>query len=241
MRPANRGGSDILSVEHVEPGTLSVRPFRPRTLSYMHPTLNPMSPFKTALLLSMLGVLPVLRAEEPLKIVFTDAEYRAAGLGKLSAEEQAALMQALRARGLGVQPAQPVPAASRATAAAPARAGEAVAPAQAAAPAPAPERKGLWARIKDFGAEQLPLKSNKDEGEVTEVEAQMIEPFHGLQGHTLFRLDNGQVWQQRIPETYFIGKPIDNPKVILKRTRFGYRLFIPAVGPSFDVSVKRVM
>jgi hypothetical protein len=178
-----------------------------------------------------------LRAEESLKSVFTEAEYRQAGLDKLSPDEQAALMQALQKRGLWqAAPATPAPAPTP-VAAAPAAPVAAAAAAPAETPAP---RKGLWARIKDFGAEQLPIKSDKDEGEVTEVEAQMVEPFTGLRGKTLFHLDNGQIWQQRISETFYVGQPIPNPMVTLKRTRFGYRLFIPAVSPGFDVSVKRI-
>ncbi len=192
-----------------------------------------------------------LAAETTLQGLLGAAEYQAAGLDKLTRDERAALLRTLQSRGLA-----PRPASSPATAAAPAAVAPPAAtavpaqppPAPASAPvrpespppAPAAEKKGLWARIKDFGAEQLPLKDNKDLGEVTEVEAQLTEPFRGLQGHTVFRLDNGQVWQQRIPENYYLGSPIPNPTVILRRTRFGYRLFIPAVDPGFDVAVKRI-
>jgi hypothetical protein len=195
--------------------------------------------------LLLLALALPLHAEDSLKNVFTDAEYRQAGLDKLSPDEQAALMQALQKRGLwhvappALTPVQPTPApVAAAVPGTPAPV--ATAPASVSADAPSVPKKGLWARIKDFGAEQLPIKSDKDEGEVTEIEAQMIEPFTGLRGRTLFHLDNGQIWQQRITETYYIGQPISNPKVTLKRTRFGYRLGIPAVGASFDVSVKRI-
>ena len=92
----------------------------------------------------------------------------------------------------------------------------------------------------DPGAEQLPAKKSRDEGEKIEVEARMTEPFRGLQGGTVFHLDNGQVWQQRISEVYYIGKSIPNPKVMIRHTRFGYRLLIPDVEPDFAVAVKRI-
>ena len=207
-----------------------------------------------AFLLLTLGLPFTLKAEDTLQSLLGEVEYRAAGLDKLTPDERASLLRSLQQRGLGPlsTPAAPSPApvvqsatvASRVTTppSTPAASATApVSPATAPAPAaPASEKKGLWARIKDFGAEQLPLKDNKDLGEVTEVEAQMIEPFHGLQGRTIFRLDNGQVWQQRIAENYYLGTAIPNPKVILRRTRFGYRLAIPAVSDGFDVAVKRI-
>ena len=207
-----------------------------------------------AFLLLSLGLPFALKAEDTLQSLLGEVEYRAAGLDKLTPDESASLLRALLQRGLKsapttalVSPApseQPAQVASPVTTARSTPSTNVAAPTSpAAAPAPvasASEKKGLWARIKDFGAEQLPLKDNKDLGEVTEVEAQMIEPFHGLQGRTIFRLDNGQVWQQRIAENYYVGTAIPNPKVILRRTRFGYRMAIPAVSDGFDVAVKRI-
>jgi hypothetical protein len=184
-----------------------------------------------------LGGATICRAENPFHGIFSDEEYQRAGLGKLSPEEQAELLRALHRLGVSARkqaaienfgkPPPPPPASVPP-------------PAGTPAPAPTAEKKSLWARIKDFGAEQLPVKNEKDEGEVIELEAQMTEPFRGLRGKTLFHLDNGQVWQQRIAEDYYIGTPIPNPKVTLRRTRFGYRMKIPAVAPGFDISVKRV-
>ena len=164
-------------------------------------------------------------AEDTLKGFFSEEEYRQAGLEKLSPEEQAVLLRALRQRGLGRTDAKVK--------------GKTEAPSAATPSAPA-EKKGLWARVRDFGAEQLPFKSEKDPGEVTEVDDQLTEPFDGLDGKTVFRLESGQVWQQRFNESYYIGKPIPNPKVVLMRTRLGYRLKIPVVGSGFDVAVKRI-
>ncbi len=158
------------------------------------------------------------QASETLKSILTEDEYRQSGLSKLSEEEQTVLLQALQKRGInGSKNGQ-----------------------TAALPSQAPEKKGLWARIMDFGAEQLPVKHPQDEGEVVEVVAQMTKPFRGLQGRTIFYLDNGQVWQQRIDEVYYLGKSIPNPKVIIRRTRFGYRMLISAVEPDFAVAVKRI-
>lgn len=167
-----------------------------------------------------LGLAAAGRAEDTLKDIFSPAEYSGAGLDKLDQREQAVLLRALQQRGLGQEHAAPAPAVRH--------------------EGQVPEKKSLWGRIRDFGAEQLPTKNAKDEGEVTEVDAQLTEPFAGLSGHTLFRLDNGQTWQQRLGETYIIGQPIPNPKVTILRTRFGYRLKIPAAGAGFDVAIKRI-
>ena len=168
-----------------------------------------------------LGCTLLAHADDSLKTIFSPTEYQAAGLDKLSPEEQAVLLRALHQRGLnGPGSGHKITAVKAET--------------------PPPEKKGIWARVLDFGAEQLPLKSEKDPGEVTEVDAQMTEPFDGLTGKTVFRLDNGQVWQQRAGEEYFIGKAIPNPKVVLMRTRLGYRIKIPEIGAGFDVAVKRI-
>lgn len=181
-----------------------------------------------AMILGGLAIVTTAKADDSLRAVFTAEEYRRTGLDKLSPEQQAALLQALQQRGIAraeARAATPAPAPAAATAA------TAVKPA---------EKKSLLARMMDFGAEQLPAKKSPVEAEEPEVAAQMTEPFRGLQGGTIFRLDNGQVWQQRIPEVYYMGKSIPNPKVTIRRTRFGYRLLIPAVEPDFAVAVKRI-
>src|ERR1700694_2697118 len=159
-------------------------------------------------------------AEDSLKTIFTAEEYRRAGLGQLKPEQQAALLQALQPRALAgpqIRPAAPAPVST----------------------GPA-EKMSRVTPAPDPGAEQLPAKKSRDEGEKIEVEARMTEPFRGLQGGTVFHLDNGQVWQQRISEVYYIGKSIPNPKVMIRHTRFGYRLLIPDVEPDFAVAVKRI-
>ena len=162
-------------------------------------------------------------AEDSLQSVLTPEEYRQAGLAKLDAGEQAALLRAMERRGLA-NPAAPVPAMA----------------ATVDGVAKPAEKKSLLAAAKEIGAEQLPAKKSQEESGTTDVEAQMTHPFQGLQGGTIFRLDNGQVWQQRIPETYYLGKSIPNPKVTIRRTRLGYKLLIPAVESDFAVAVKRI-
>src|SRR5882762_2043365 len=99
------------------------------------------------------------QAEDSLQSVLTPEEYRQAGLDKLDAGEQAALLRAMERRGLA-KPAAPAPA---------------VAPPAEVAAKP-PEKKSLLARVRDFGAEQLPAKNHKEEAENTDVEAQMTHP-----------------------------------------------------------------
>ncbi len=173
-----------------------------------------------AMAAGLIAVAATAVAEDSLKTVFTAEEYRRAGLGKLNPEQQAALLQALQQRGLAGPQLRP-------TAPAPVSAGPA-------------EKMSRVTPVPDLGAEQLPAKKLRDADENAEVDARMTEPFRGLQGGTVFHLDNGQVWQQRIPEVYYIGKSIPNPKVMIRHTRFGYRLLIPEVEPDFAVAVKRI-
>ena len=69
-----------------------------------------------------------------------------------------------------------------------------------------------------------------------EVLARITGDFKGWQGKTIFRLDNGQVWVQRLDGRYaYKGSP--NPEVRIKRNWAGfYRMTIVETGKSIGVS-----
>ncbi|MDP6376414.1 MAG: hypothetical protein QF515_03650 [Pseudomonadales bacterium] len=75
-------------------------------------------------------------------------------------------------------------------------------------------------QTQEFGAEQL--KKEKRVEEVQRIDARIKGAFDGWDGHTYFRLDNGQVWQQRLASTY--RHHSINPEVIIEKGRFGYYL-----------------
>ena len=59
--------------------------------------------------------------------------------------------------------------------------------------------------------------------------ARIVGDFSGWNGKTLFRLDNGETWQQRRPDSVRRTKTISNPKVRIKRNVMGfYVMEIPA-------------
>ena len=52
------------------------------------------------------------------------------------------------------------------------------------------------------------------------LEARIVQPFTGWSGQTLFRLDNGQVWRQRIKGRYMFSG--DDTRVVIARNMLGF-------------------
>lgn len=75
-----------------------------------------------------------------------------------------------------------------------------------------------------FGATML--KSTADEPD--SIHSTIIGKFTGWSGSTIFKLANGQVWQQSSPDDY--ETEMLNPEVIIKKLRFGYVLTLPGRG-----------
>ena len=86
-----------------------------------------------------------------------------------------------------------------------------------------------------FGEEQLKRKVEKDVPEA--ITARINGEFRGWDGNTVFRLDNGQVWKQRVGGKYRSRKRQD-PEIVIERGRFGYYLKLIESGRS--VGVKRI-
>lgn len=68
-----------------------------------------------------------------------------------------------------------------------------------------------------------------------EIQSRIAGPFEGWSGRTVFRLENGQVWQQR-------GRGVlrfeaDRPPVVIKRNALGFHTMeVPAAGRSVLVT-----
>ena len=54
----------------------------------------------------------------------------------------------------------------------------------------------------------------------TGVRRRIVGHFSGWTGKTVFRLDNGEVWKQRIESRY--AKSLENPEVEIKKNLFGF-------------------
>jgi len=161
--------------------------------------------------------------------LMTTEEFEAAGLGKLSKSELDALSQWV-ARRVGATASK-----------APTTAVAMPEPEEhQTLPAVAEPRTGLLAAdeqpaVQQFGQEQLDQPIPADTP--TQIKSKLVGEFRGWDGKTVFRLDNGQVWRQRVGGKYRSPRRT-NPEVIVEKGRFGYYLKIVESGRT--VAVKRV-
>ena len=69
------------------------------------------------------------------------------------------------------------------------------------------------------------------------IESSITGPFKGWNGNTVFRLDNGQVWRQSEPGTFYY--PTKDPRILIRKSRFGsYHLRVE--GKNSSVRVVRI-
>lgn len=72
-----------------------------------------------------------------------------------------------------------------------------------------------------------------------QIVARIEGDFRGWTGKTIFRLDNGQVWKQRLDNTYRY-RGAANPQVRIERNWMGfYRMTVLSTGKSVGVSPLR--
>lgn len=70
------------------------------------------------------------------------------------------------------------------------------------------------------------------------LEAKVVGEFAGWTGDTVFRLDNGQVWRQRLPGKFrYDGPP--QPTVEIARNRFGF-FILKLQGTTRSTGVERI-
>lgn len=70
------------------------------------------------------------------------------------------------------------------------------------------------------------------------IETRIVGEFRGWGGGTIFRLENGQLWQQSNPESYRLPKPLTNPPVAIVKSRIGG--YVMLVGGCPQLRVKRI-
>jgi hypothetical protein len=67
------------------------------------------------------------------------------------------------------------------------------------------------------------------------VRRRIAGTFHGWDGKTIFTLDNGEVWRQRLPGRYFVK--LENPEVEIFKNLLGfYELKVVETGKRVGVS-----
>lgn len=92
------------------------------------------------------------------------------------------------------------------------------------------------AAAADFGAEQITRERPVDAG--SELRARVDGSVQDITGRTVFLLDNGQIWQQRIPDQFHLPRKLVNPEVVITRGLVGYKMAI--VEADIVVFVKRI-
>jgi len=171
-----------------------------------------------------------------LESLISAEEFRAAGLDKLSTEERTALARWLQARGIR-------PGMSDADSAAAVAGGDAtsdalrasmreaervraelaaeIAAARAATEQARQERGAAVAATQEAQVQRQAAERAASEANQSEFESRLQEPFTGWSGKTLFQLENGQVWRQRLPGRY-VHREGDLPRVKIARNLLGY-------------------
>lgn len=151
--------------------------------------------------------------------LMTPEQYRNAGLDKLTADERRALDSWLQTQtcGVGLSPKteSPAAAAPEAIAIVPATSVTAQSPPEPAAPQASKAIPA--AEDENFGFPE-PIPETSDES--NQLHARVVGKFRGWSGKTVFTLDNGQVWRQRVSGRYtYTG---DDTRVVISQNRFGF-------------------
>ena len=149
----------------------------------------------------------------------TPEEFAKAGLNKLTPEELVNLEEALARHQPAANPASQAFASDQTP--------------------PAPTEKVVKSTDKaaaSFGSEQITPAPRVVSHE--ELHAHIEGTIESFSGRAVFVLDNGQIWQQRIPDTVYFSPKLVNPEVIITRGFVGYKMLI--VDANRIVFVKRV-
>lgn len=128
----------------------------------------------TFLILSISAPLFAAEGFSSLEEQMTGKEFTAAGLGKLSAAELAALNAWIRAHSLATLDSPP--------------AGQAAATAVAA----------------ETGQDMRGFKSEKEESDRTPITSRIVGRFDGWDGQTVFKLENGMIWGQADKDKFWV-------------------------------------
>ncbi len=91
-------------------------------------------------------------------------------------------------------------------------------------------------KTASFGQEQLPSAVPAPVTSNPEIATRIAGKFTGWDGRTVFRLENGQVWQQRQAGTY--SYRAESPEVTIRRGNFGY--YLKVVTTRRQIPVKRL-
>jgi hypothetical protein len=163
------------------------------------------------LLLALLCSLPLAADEgfSSLEEQMTGKEFTTAGLDKLTPDELAALNAWIRRNSL-------------ATLAAPASAATA----------------GAATTVTETAGDQRGFRTEKEEEDRSTITSRIVGKFSGWDGQTVFKLENGMIWEQSDNDKFYI-REVENPVAIIEPGIFGtWRLQIE--GYNSKCRVKRI-
>ena len=83
-----------------------------------------------------------------------------------------------------------------------------------------------------------PLTPPQRKRDAPVISARIQGEFKGWKGNTVFRLDNGQVWRQRVGGRYRTRPTLMEPEVIIEKGAFGY--YLKVLETDRSIGVKRV-
>jgi hypothetical protein len=149
----------------------------------------------------MLFAFPLVASEgfSTLEEQMTGKEFTGAGLDKLTPDELAALNAWIRKRSLATID---VPASATAAAATTSSATEST------------------------DGDQRGFRSEKDEEDRSPITSRIVGTFSGWDGQTVFKLENGMIWEQADKDKFYI-REVENPVAVIEPGIFGtWRLHI---------------
>ncbi|MEX0331919.1 MAG: hypothetical protein AB3N64_10895 [Puniceicoccaceae bacterium] len=158
---------------------------------------------------SLLSTIATAQSETNLSAIVGEDTFNAAGLDKLSPEEQAVLATWITNR------------ETEAEAQVEERIAQVVEERVEEERQRAIEERKKKAKL-DFGLDR------RDEFAVDSITTTVRGHFEGWTGKTRFYLENGQVWQQRLGGTYY--KYIKNPEVSIAKESLGYWMTVKKTG-----------
>lgn len=167
-------------------------------------------------LLICLLALPIAALANPIDSL-TEDEFKAAGLHKLTEQELKTLNELLgRSQQLasGEKAGEADPGA--------AESGMHIAAEKKTTNPSVEAETSLKPRDDLYGKEQLAVDTRKAP---KRIESRLVGTFKGWFGSTTFKLENGQVWMQRIRDVQKY-RPSENPKVTVFKSAGGYRIRI---------------
>ena len=81
-------------------------------------------------------------------------------------------------------------------------------------------KAGAYAATAGADGDERGFGNKSDDTERTKIQSRLIGSFNGWDGKTIFKLENGMIWEQDDKDKFYI-REIQNPEVTIKPGLFG--------------------